>query len=146
MHRGGFGYYSSLEIGRDGNPVISYWRGTLWGLGVARCNDPACAGGDETLSVVDPDPGVGRYTSIAIGHGGNPVVCYQDSGNGDLKLARCNDPACAGQNEDLKVLDSVGSVGAFSSLAIGLDGVPVVSYADQTNRDVKLIRALDAAS
>jgi hypothetical protein len=146
VHRGGFGYYTSLAIGRDGNPVISYWRGLLGGLGVAHCNDQACAGGDETLSVVEPDMGVGRYTSLAIGHDGNPVISYQDSGNGDLKIAHCNDPACAGQNEDVMTLDSAGTVGAFSSLAIGLDGIPVVSYADETNDDVKVIRALDAAS
>jgi hypothetical protein len=146
VHRGGFGYYTSLAIGRDGNPVISYWRGLLGGLGVARCNDPACSGGDETISVVDPDPGVGRYTSLAIGHDGNPVISYQDSGNGDLKIAHCNDPACAGGDEDLSTLDSAGSVGAFSSLAVGVDGIPVVSYADETNHDVKVIRALDAAS
>jgi hypothetical protein len=146
VHQGGFGYYTSLAIGRDGNPVISYWRGGVDGLGVARCNDPACTGGDEMLSIVDPGSGVGRYSSLAIGHDGNPVISYQDSGPGDLKIAHCNDPACAGQNEDVMTLDSVGTVGAFSSLAVGLDGVPVVSYADETNNDVKVIRALGAAS
>ena len=103
-------------------------------LKVARCNDPACAGGNETLSTVDSAGVVGSYTSLAIGTDGNPVVSYYDGTNGDLKVARCNDPACAGGNETLSTVDSAGAVGSYTSLAIGTDGNPVVSYYDALER------------
>jgi hypothetical protein len=136
---------TSLAIGTDGNPVISYYDGTNDSLKVARCNDPACAGGDETLSTVDVTSDVGFYNSLEIGVDGNPVVGYWDAANGDLKIARCNDPACAGGDETLSTVDSPGTVGFTISLAIGSDGNPVVSYWDQTNRRLKVARCNDPA-
>jgi hypothetical protein len=67
-------------------------------------------------------------------------VAYYDATNGDLKLARCNDLACAGQNERLAILDGVGDVGQYASVAIAVDGVPVVAYIDVTNSKLKVAR------
>jgi hypothetical protein len=136
------GSYTSLGIGTDGNPVISYTDSTFGELKlkVARCNDPACEGGDETVSFVDAAGDSGAFTSLAIGTDGNPVISYQDGTNADLKLAHCNDPACAGGNEALSTVDAPGSVGTFTSVAIGTDGNPVISYHDATNGDLKVAR------
>ena len=133
------GVYTSLAIGTDGNPVISYEAG-FGGpvLKVAHCNDPACVGGDETLSTV-AGPG-GSDNSIAIGIDGNPVISYHGSPNDDLKFARCNDPACAGGDETLSTLDAPGFVGYYTSIAIGLDGNPVISYEDNTDGTLKVAR------
>ncbi len=137
---GPVGGYSSLAIGMDGNPVVSYYDESGGGLKVARCNDPGCTGGNETISTVDSTQNVGAYSSLAIGTDGNPVISYYDGSNGGLKVARCNDPACAGGNETLTEVDSGGIVGTFSSLAIGTDGNPVVSYDDLSNGDLKVAR------
>src|SRR5207302_1333348 len=123
---GNTGYYSSLALGTDGNPVISYQDGADDDLKVARCNDPACAGGDEQLSTVDAAGIVGDYSSLALGTDGNPVISYYDATNADLKVARCNDPACAGGNEQLSTVDASGNVGIDSSIALGTDGNPVI--------------------
>ena len=75
--------------------------------------------------------------AIVIGTDGNPYVTF---GGHPTQIARCNDLACAGQNESLATLDSGGDVGLYASIAIGLDGVPVVAYMDSTNGVVKVGR------
>jgi len=141
----GIGSYTSLAIGTDGKPVISYYDASHGDLKVAHCNDAACAGGNETLSIVDSSGDVGSYSSIAIGTDGNPVISYYDATNDDLRLARCNDPACTGGNETLHTVDSAGDVGSDDSLAIGSDGNPVISYLDRTNDAVKVAWCDDPA-
>jgi hypothetical protein len=129
VHGGGneFGY-PSIAIGEDTYPVISFFDNTDGLLLVAKCNDEACRDGDETISVVD-DGNVGSDSSITIGLDGLPVVSYRDRANGKLKVAHCNDAACAGEDEIVTTLnDTDASTGINTSIAIGLDGYPVISY------------------
>jgi hypothetical protein len=137
---GNVGYFTSIAIGADGNPAISYSDAGAANLKVARCNDPGCANNNETLSVVDAG-GWGYYTSIAIGVDGNPVVSYVGQGD-DLKVAHCNDPACAGGDETISRLDTEGAI-QHTSIAIGLDGKPVISYYNLS--DLKLVQCNDIA-
>ena len=89
------GRYTSLAIGADGLPVISYRDDTFKSLKVAKCNDAACAGGDETITTVDdPANSVGNYTSLAVSADGLPVVSYRDDTVGSLKVAKCRNPSC----------------------------------------------------
>ncbi|HEY7147981.1 MAG TPA: hypothetical protein VH541_06785 [Gaiellaceae bacterium] len=125
---GDVGANSSIAIGTDGNPVISYVDQTNHRLKVTRCNDPSCSGGNEAVNTVDPSTHVSEQTSLAIGENGNPVISYYDDLGLDLKVAACNDPACAGGNETLSTVDSSGNTGSDSSIAIGTDGNPVISY------------------
>ena len=126
------GLYTSIAIGADGFPVISYYDETAQRLKVAKCTTASCS--TRTLSVVDdPANAVGRYTSIAIGADAFPVISYYDDSSDALRLAKCNDAACAGSNETLTVVDdSAHNVGFFTSIAIGADGFPVISYWDAT--------------
>ena len=45
----------------------------------------------------------------------------------------------------IQPLDSVGDVGKFNSIAIGSDGLPVISYYDQTNVDLKVAHCSDVS-
>src|SRR5439155_869968 len=137
------GWTPSIAIGIDGNPVISYAKGSTGDLKVARCNDPLCSNGDETLSTVESADDVGREDSLAIAADGNPVVRYYAISSHTLKVAPCNDPACVPGGETLTAVDRTGVVGEFSSLAIGADGNPVISYLDATNVDLKVARCND---
>ena len=116
-------------------------------LKVAKCNDAACAGGDETITTVDdPANSVGLYTSLAIGADGLPVISYRDNTAGRLKVAKCNDAACAGGDETITTVDDpANSVGFYTSLAIGADGLPVISYRDNTAGSLKVAKCNDAA-
>ena len=141
------GEYTSLAIGADGFPVISYRDNTAGSLKVAKCNDAACAGGDETITTVDdPINGVGRYTSLAIGADGLPLISYHDFAAGSLKVAKCNDAACAGGDESITTVDDpANNVGYYTSLAIGTDGLPVISYTDESAQTLKVAKCRNAS-
>ena len=145
-HANDVGQYTSIAIGTDGFPVISYYDADSGNLKVAKCNDAACAGANETITTVDNSANaVGSYTSLAIGTDGFPVISYYDATGDDLRVAKCNDAACAGANETISVVDASGNVGSYTSLAIGADGFPVISYFDLTNGSLKVAKCNDPA-
>lgn len=136
----------SLAVAPDGFPVIAYYDATLTALKVAKCNDHACAGGDETRTVVDNSASVGMGCSLAIGNDGLPIIAYHDDTAGALKVAKCNDPACSGGDETLSTVDDpADDVGASTSLAIGNDGLPVIAHRDRTAEALLFVKCNDAA-
>ena len=98
----------------------------------------------STLSTVDSTGDVGQYTSITLGADGLPVISYYDVTNGDLKVAKCVNAACTGAST-LTTVDSAGFVGLYTSITLGADGLPVISYSDFTNRDLKVAKCGNAA-
>jgi len=122
----------SIVVPADGLPVISYKQltGTPMPsyLMVAKCNDMACTGADETISKV-AETGIAMYesTAIRIAEDGLPLIAYFDSGQGAVIVVKCNDPACANDDEVENIIDE--STGQQQvSVAIGSDGRPVVAY------------------
>src|SRR5438552_1040687 len=78
---------------------------------------------------------LGQYTSLAIGGDGRGLVSYQDGPDGTLRVAHCEDGPCtrATVNTLDRPFDRGGvqiSVGPNTSLAIGRDGLGLVSYLD----------------
>jgi hypothetical protein len=140
------GLYTSITIGTNGNPIISYWDVTDFDLKVAACNNPTCTGATEgdrsTNATIDSNGSVGTDTSITIGTNGNPIISYYDETNNDLKIAVCNNPTCTGIAEGDRstntTIDSNGNVGYYTSIAIGTNGNPIISYFDVTNFDLKV--------
>jgi len=124
------GAYTSIEIGVDGRPIISYSDARSEALKVAHCNDSSCAGGDETITTFDAG-GIVEHTSIAIGVDGRAVISYYQGVDDDLKVAHCIDIPCT--TASIATVDgSANDVGKFNSIAIGTDGLPVISYYDAT--------------
>jgi hypothetical protein len=141
---GDVGQYTSIAIGADGLPVISYYDLTNGNLKVAHCGIANCISGN-TITTVDASPAdVGQYTSIAIGADFLPVISYYVFGPDDLKVAKCTDASCT-TFATINILDSTGEVGQYTSIAIGADGLPVISYYDFTNWDLKAAKCLDAS-
>jgi hypothetical protein len=142
----GLGFYLSMVHGADGFPVMSYYDDDADQLRVAKCNDPACAGEDEVITIVDSETFSGSYTSIAIGDDDFPVISYHNL-SGDLKVAKCNDTACAGGDELISVVDAPEgeNVGEHTSIAIGADGFPVISYHNRTAGDLMVAKCNDTA-
>jgi len=134
---GGAGAFPSLTLDALGNPVISY-EGDSTALNLVHCNDPNCAGGDESIEVVDNTGIVGAYTSLVLDVLGNPVISYYDSTNTALKLAHCNDPDCAGGDETIQTVDNTASVGTFNSMVLDEAGNPVIGYYDASGDDLRV--------
>ena len=137
---GNVGWDTSIAIGVNGNPVISYYDNSNADLKVATCNNPTCT--TSTNTTIDSAGDVGFHTSIAIGTNGNPIISHLDAGNLDLKIAACNNPTCealggapAATNT---TIDSDGVVGWWPSMTIGTNGNPIISYGDLENYDLKV--------
>ena len=131
---GDVGEFSSIAIGTNGNPIISYHDNTNGDLKVAACNNPTCT--TSTNTTIDSVGLVGWYTSITIGTNGNPIISYYDVSNGDLNIAACNNPTCTTSTNS--TIDSDGFVGYFTSITIGIDGNPIISYYDVSNGDLNI--------
>lgn len=138
---GDVGAESSITIGTNGNPIISYLDRTNGDLEVAACTDRTCT--SATITTLDSVVTVGQYSSIAIGANGNPVISYYSRrtdavATRDLKFVACTNPTCTTFASPV-FLDTSGNVGEFTSLAIGQDGNPIISYHDEDTDDVKVV-------
>ncbi|HSH31576.1 MAG TPA: hypothetical protein VK963_02805, partial [Candidatus Saccharimonadales bacterium] len=88
------GLYTSIAIGTDGLPVISYRDITATDLAITECGNAACSSGNTTTKIPDPNA-VGNSTSIAIGTDGLPIISHRDSTATDLAITKCGNAACS---------------------------------------------------
>ena len=135
------GWYSSIAVGLDGLPVISYHDETDHALKVAKCADVACTG---TSSITIVDSSGGLFTSIAIGADGLPVISYSAS---HLKVAKCANAACTGTSTITTVEAPSGTWLHYgsTSIAVGADGFPVISFVDEWAGALKVAKCANAA-
>ncbi len=125
------GAESTIAIGADGLPVISYreiTRGRLW---VAKCGDASCSAGNTT-TMVPGLPRMGEYSALAIAHDGLPLVVMSDRDRGVLYVVKCGDDACATGNVVTAVDEGGGPIGIWVSMAVGPDGLPVIAHGDNS--------------
>jgi hypothetical protein len=139
-----------LVLDASGNPVVTYESQNPYAnpnlshdLHVLHCNDPDCAGGDESNTAPDTAGRVGSFSSLALDAAGNPVVSYKDFTSANLKVMHCNDPNCSGGDESITAPDTANDVGSFPSLALDAAGNPVVSYLYTTQLDLRVMHCND---
>ncbi|MDD5145368.1 MAG: hypothetical protein PHF44_00745 [Candidatus Pacebacteria bacterium] len=131
---GNVGAGTSIAIGKDGYPMISYFDDTNDDLLFARCTGGNCTqASDWTTTTVATAGTIGSSNSIAVGNDGYPVISYYDGGSADLLFAKCTTQNCTSSDSwTTTTVQTAGSVGWNSSIAIGNDGYPVISYVDTT--------------
>jgi hypothetical protein len=146
---------NAIAIGADGLPVISFYDEPNGDLLVMHCGNASCSSASNSFSKVDEgiligewsshwhSEKVGLYSAITIGRDGLPVISYLDHTNGHLKVVHCGDVTCSYQNARTTV-DYNDSVGWYSAIAIGNDGLPVISYFDLVNRTLKVAHCVNA--
>lgn len=140
---GDVGKFTSVAIATDGMPVISYYDLTNGNLNIAKCTDISCATAVTPLNVDGSPADIGQYSSIAIGVDGLPIVSYYDVTNNDLKMAKCLNANCSIANGDYTVSRDTDNAGQYSSVIVGIDGLPVVVYYGIGNADVKFFKCND---
>ena len=120
----------SIAIGSDGLPVIAHQDDNIKALQVSRCTTALC--GAITSNTVDAGPtgaDVGFAPSLAIDDDGFPAVSHFDETDQRLRISRCSNVACsAATNIDIDDGPVNASAGDQSSIAIGFDGLPIVSH------------------
>ncbi len=133
---GDVGLYTSITVGADGLPIISYYDQTNGDLKVAHCGNTLCNSGN-TIATVDGLSDVGWFTSITLGGNAHPIISYYNVTNGDLKVAHCGNALC-NSNNTITTLDGLSDVGQYTSITVGADGLPIISYYNATNGDLKV--------
>lgn len=133
------GFYSSMAIGIDSLPVISFYVPPASALWITHCLDPSCS--NATYHEIDSDEDIGKYSSITIGPDGNPIVSFFNETNSNLQIAHCNLPDCS--DSTISTVDSSELVGKYTAIVIGADGLPLISYFDENNGDLKVAHCED---
>jgi hypothetical protein len=128
----------SIAVGPDGRPVIAYQHLPTGTLRVIYCGDAACTAGNITAIADAPGSAVGNFSSIAIGADGLPIIGHRDAVAGALRVTHCGDPYCLMLNVSTTVDDPPGDAGYHTSIAIGSDGLPVISHVDLTAVTVRV--------
>ena len=128
---------SSLTVDQYGYVFVSYSIEFDKDLEVQFCTDVLCERGNHfDLDVSD---NVGSHNSITTGFDGFGIIAYYDETNGNLKVAHCADRLCS-ESIAINILDSEGDVGKYPSITIDPYGLPLISYYDSTNGDLKIAR------
>ena len=130
----------AITIGGDGLPVIAYQDASANALKVARCANVACTGLATITTVDDTGSLLGAGTTITTGADGLPVIGYRDLSAQSIKVAKCTNAACSGASILGTVDDGPGNVGSGASIAIGTDGLPVLSYYDNGAFSLKVAK------
>jgi hypothetical protein len=136
---GSDGNFTAIQIGVDGRPIIAHFDLNTGNVVVTRCDDIACAGGNEpttTLFTVEDD---GWYLDMVLSPQGYPIIAHQLNSTGDVLVTECDDPGCTGSGETTTFIDGMGFVaGNDISITLSSDGQPVIVYSDNTNSRVRI--------
>jgi hypothetical protein len=138
-------YHAALALD-NGDPVIAYSHFDASALKIARCDDPDCAAGGDTIETANTNTGA-HSPSIAIDSAGFPVVAYYD-GFARTFVLHCNDASCSGANESNPLVMTGGSNSPSPngppSIALDSHGLPVASLYRGEGNDLAILHCGDA--
>lgn len=132
--------YSSIAIGSDNMPRISYYDATSKDLKFARCTNIDCTA--RVITAIDSAGDVGQFSALALGANDFAMISYYSVTDGDLKFVQCANADCTARSA--RAVDSAGDVGKYTSIKIGSDGFARISYNDFGNKNVKFARCANA--
>ena len=141
-----FQVYSAIAVPADGRPVVTYHDTTNTALMFIRCADAACSGVNTPVTIDNSGYSSGSTSAIAISSAdGFPVISYNAQAvdafsPGLLRVYKCNNADCtAGVMTDVDAPVGV-SVGLQSSIAVPGDGLPVISYFDASDKNLRVAK------
>jgi hypothetical protein len=123
------GWHTSITIGSDGHPLISFGRNSPSQIAVAHCEDLACT--SATKATLDAQGNSSGVTTATIGTDGFPLIGYLSFAS-NLTILHCRNIACSSASAS-----HVG-VGDQLSLTLGADGLGLMSFYDYTLKDLEV--------
>jgi hypothetical protein len=106
----------------------------------------ASAPSANVIYEVDTDGTPGRGISATVGVDGLAVISYHDTTSGELRVAHCDDVACATSTISVVDASAAATAGtAQTSIVIGADGLPFIAYCDTTAAAIKTAHCDDIA-
>lgn len=134
----------SIVIGSDGLPLISHRDSGAAVLLATHCRNRFCTPGPvlsaATTVVADGSQNVGVESSAAIGRDGLPIIAHNDFQRSALRVTHCGNLTCSAGNTSILVDAPSNFVGIEPSLAIGADGLPIISHRDSTAGALKVAK------
>jgi hypothetical protein len=119
----------SIAIGADGQAIIAFFDEFEEDLRIFWSGG---AGGQGSTITIEAEGRVGSNNSITIGYDGLPIISYYDQLNDSLKVAKCGNFGCSQNNTITTVFEGVvGGGSSITSITLGLDGYPVISFVDR---------------
>ncbi len=145
--------FTSVALGSDGFPVISYRDGGV--LRIFHCTSADCGAASGTpagsSTAVNPiTTGTLEGTSIAIGTDGFPIVAFIENGNPEyLWVYHCSNVDCTSGTtrklDTMTIASGATTSGPPVKVMIGSDGMPEIAYADMLNNDVRFYHCNNVA-
>jgi hypothetical protein len=119
---------ASMTVGADGFALIAYYtlRNGLFDLVLAHCQEADCS--TATTTVLETSFTQISRASVAIGTDGLGLLAYGTSPSGgpkELRISHCQDVACT--STTATTFDLGGDSGLHTAIAIGADGLPLVT-------------------
>ncbi len=125
----------SLALGADGLPVMTFSNAPN-GLYFAHCDAVDCS----SVTVTSLMSGTaGAYSSVVMGSDGLPLVSFESGGAHDLNLLHCGDASCT-RFTQFRIDGATTTVGTFTGMALGADGMANIAYRDEDNGTLKFAR------
>ena len=121
------GEYNSIDLTKQGHPVIGYFDNNLNNLKLAVCEDTDCYA--SVIKEVDTEGMVGEYLDLSLDNDTDmPIMAYQDRTNMQVKLIQCLDLYC--ENYESSVIDDVAKRGGDISIFQDTSNTLYISYYD----------------
>ena len=135
------GEYNSIDITKQGHPVIGYFDNNFNNLKLAICEDTDCY--RSVIKHVDTEGMVGEYLDLTLDNDTDmPILAYQDRTNMQVKLIRCSDLYC--DNYESSIIDDVAKRGGDISIFQDTSNTLYISYYDFNLNYLKLAVCKDS--
>ena len=135
------GEYNSIDLTKQGYPVIGYFDNNLNNLKLAVCEDTDCS--KSVIKEVDTEGMVGEYLDLSLDTDTDmPIIAYQDRTNMQVKLIQCLDLYC--EKYESSVIDDVAKRGGDISIFQDTSKTLYISYYDFNLNYLKLAICKDS--
>ena len=135
------GEYNSIDLTKQGYPVIGYFDNNLNNLKLAVCEDTDCY--KSVIREVDTEGMVGEYLDLSLDTDTDmPIIAYQDRTNMQVKLIQCLDLYC--EKYESSVIDDVAKRGGDISIFQDTSKTLYISYYDFNLNYLKLAICKDS--